>query len=126
MSLPFTSCAMTSQWFLYNVSAIHKHLYFIGSQIADRALYPFLFSIYSSAFYPENYQYPILSNLWKNTVLHSSLKGTQKRMMSTSLIAIVVVLACLISFFVEDLHLLPKSKLTFAFARRNGRTLQLV
>ena len=107
MSLPFTSCAMTSQWFLCNVIAIHKPLYFIGSQIADRALYPFLFSIYSSAFYPENYQYPVLSGLWKNTVLHSSVKGAQKRITSASLIVTVVVLAGLISFFVEDLHLLP-------------------
>ena len=101
---------MTSQWFLWNVIDIQKALYFMESTIADRALYPFLFSIYPSSFYPEIYQHhPVLSSLWKNTILHSSVKGAQKRIMRASLIATVVVLAGLISLFflVEDSHLLP-------------------
>ena len=87
--------------------AIHKSLHEIGSHITDRALYPFIFAIYSSAFYPENYQTTILSGLWENTVLSSSIKGAQKRITIASLIYIPFALAGLISFFVEDLNVLP-------------------
>ena len=101
---------MTTQWFLYNVMAIHKSLHEIGSHITDRALYPFIFAIYSSAFYPENYQTPILSGLWENTVLSTSIKGAQTRITIASLIYIPFALAGLISFIVEDLYLLPNQK----------------
>ena len=101
---------MTSRWFLSNITAIHESLHWTGSHITDRALYPFIFSIFTSVFHPESFSNPIYLRLWRNTLFFTSIQEARKRIIQASLIIPVFVLAGLISLIVEDLDLLPHQR----------------
>ena len=101
---------MTSRWFLSNITAIHESLHWTGSHITDRALYPFIFSIFTSVFHPNSFSNPICLRLWRNTLFFTSIQEARKRIIQASLIIPVFVLAGLISLIVEDLDLLPHQR----------------
>ena len=102
--------AMTSRWFLSDITAIHESLHWTGSHITDRALYPFIFSIFTSVFHPESFSNPIYLRLWRNTLFCTSIQEARTRIIQASLIIPVFVLAGLISLIVEDLDLLPHQR----------------